>query len=69
VTVSDVSRLDDGRIAALVVIKEPAARPGGQESLLLIFTPAEDRMLIDDIIQFSVAPRRAGTPDAGTPQP
>jgi hypothetical protein len=26
-------------------------------------------MLIDDIIQFSVAPRRAGTPDAGTPQP
>ena len=53
VTVSDVSRLDDGRIAALVVIKEPAARPGGQESLLLIFTPSEDRMLIDDIIQFS----------------
>jgi hypothetical protein len=53
----------------LVVIKEPAARPGGQESLLLIFTPAVVRMLIDDIIQFSVAPRRAGTPDAGTPQP
>ena len=69
VTVSDVSRLDDGRIAALVVIKEPAARPSGQESLLLIFTPADDRMLIDDIIQFSIAPRLAGTPDAGTPQP
>ena len=69
VTVSDVSRLDDGRIAALVVIKEPAARPGGQESLLLIFTPSEDRMLINDIIQFSLAPRRAGTPVAGTPQP
>ena len=69
VTVSDVSRLDDGRIAALVVIKEPAARPGGQESLLLIFTPSEDRMLIDDIIQFSLAPRRGGTPVAATPQP
>ena len=69
VAVSDVSRLDDGRIAALVVIKEPALRPSGQETLLLIFTPVGDRLLIDDIIQFSVVPRPAGTPVAGTPQP
>ena len=60
VTVSDVSRLDDGRIVALADIKEPALRPSGQETLLLIFTPVEDRMLIDDIIQFSVAPGRPG---------
>ena len=69
VAVSDVSRLDDGRIAALVVVKEPALRPSGQETLLLIFTPVGDRLLIDDLIQFSAGPRPAGTPDAGTPQP
>ena len=40
VTVTDVSRLDDGRIVALAEIKEPALRPGGQETLLLIFTPS-----------------------------
>jgi hypothetical protein len=67
--VSDVSRLEDGRIVALAEIKEPALRPGGEETLLLIFTPVGDRLLIDDIIQFSVAPRPAGTPDAATPQP
>ena len=60
VTVSDVSRLDDGRIVALADIKEPAARPSGQESLLLVFTPSEDRMLIDDIIQFSLVPGGPG---------
>jgi hypothetical protein len=69
VTVSDVSQLEDGRIAALVLIKEPALRPSGQETLLLIFTPVGDRMLIDDLIQFSVVPPRAATPVAGTPQP
>jgi hypothetical protein len=53
----------------LAEIKEPALRPGGEETLLLIFTPVGDRLLIDDIIQFSVAPRPAGTPDAATPQP
>jgi len=69
VTVTDVARLDDGRIVALADIKEPAARPGGQEALLLVFTPVGERLLIDDIIQMSVAAARAGTPVAGTPQP
>jgi hypothetical protein len=62
VSVSDVSVLDDGRIAALAVIREPALRPGGQEALLLILTPVGDRLLIDDVVQFSVTPAPAGTP-------
>ena len=69
VNVTDAARLDDGRIVALADIKEPALRPSGQETLLLIFTPVGDRLLIDDVIQFSVVPRAAGTPGAGTPQP
>ena len=66
VNVTDVARLDDGRIVALADIREPALRPGGQETLLLVFTPVGERLLIDDIIQFSIA---AGSPVAGTPQP
>jgi hypothetical protein len=69
IDVTDVARLDDGRIVALADIKEPALRPSGQETLLLIFTPVGDRLLIDDVIQFSVVPRAAGTPGAATPQP
>ena len=69
VSVTDVARLDDGRIVALAEIKEPALRPGGQEALLLVFTPVGERLLIDDIIQFSVAAARDATPVAGTPQP
>ena|SRR5215212_8630387 len=69
VTVTDVARLDDGRIVALADIKEPALRPGGEQTLLLVFTPVGQRLLIDDVIEFSVVPRHAGTPEAGTPQP
>ena len=68
-TVTDVARLDDGRIIALADIKEPALRPGGEQTLLLVFTPVGERLLIDDVIEFSVVPRHAGTPEAGTPQP
>jgi hypothetical protein len=69
VSVSDVAVLEDGRIVALAVINEPALRPRGQETLLLVFDPTGERYLIDDIVQFSIAPQRAGTPVAGTPQP
>jgi len=68
-TVTDVSRLDDGRIIALAEIKEPALRPSGKHTLLLVFTPVGQRLLIDDVIEFSVVPKHAGTPEAGTPQP
>jgi hypothetical protein len=66
-SVSDVAVLEDGRIVALAVINEPALRPRGQETLLLVFDPAGERYLIDDIVQFSIVPPRAGTPVAGTP--
>lgn len=67
--VSDVSLLEDGRVAALALIGEPALPPSGRETLLLILAPTGDRLLIDDIVQFSVAPVSAGTPVTGTPQP
>ncbi|MCD6031802.1 MAG: hypothetical protein K0S78_3984 [Thermomicrobiales bacterium] len=67
VSVSDVAVLDDGRIVALAVINEPALRPHGQETLLLVFDPTGERYLLDDIVQFSIVPPRAGTPAAATP--
>jgi hypothetical protein len=33
----------------------------------LVFDPTGERYLIDDIVQFSIVPPRAGTPVAGTP--
>ena len=63
VAVTDVSRLDDGRVAALALINEPVLPPHGQETLLLIFVWAEDRLFIDDIVQFSVVPLADGTPE------
>jgi hypothetical protein len=61
--VTDVSQLDDGRVAALALINEPVLPPYGQETLLLIFVWAEDRLFIDDIVQFSVVPLADGTPE------
>jgi hypothetical protein len=69
VAVSDVSRLDDGRVAALVLFNEPVLPPAGLETLLVIFEQADDRLLIDDLVQFSVVPLTEGTPASGTPQP
>ena len=69
VAVTDVSRLEDGRVAALTLINEPVLPPQGQETLLLIFVEAEGRLFIDDIVQFSVVPMTEGTPASGTPQP
>ena len=62
VAVTDVSRLDDGRVAALALINEPVLPPRGQETLLLTFVQVGDRWLIDDIVQFSVVPLVAATP-------
>jgi len=69
VAVTDVSRLEDGRVAAMALINEPVLPPRGQETLLLIFDEADGRLLIDDIIQFSVVLVTEGTPAAGTPEP
>jgi hypothetical protein len=69
VAVTDVSRLEDGRIAALTLINEPVLPPQGQETLLVILVEADSRLFIDDIVQFSVVPVTEGTPASGTPQP
>jgi len=69
VAVTDISRLEDGRVAALALINEPVLPPRGQETLLLIFDEGADGLLIDDIVQFSVVPVMDGTPQAGTPEP
>jgi hypothetical protein len=69
VAMTDVAHLEDGRVAAVIVINEPLLPPRGTEALLLIFTPVGDRLLLDDIVQFSITPVPAGTPEAGTPQP
>jgi hypothetical protein len=69
VAVTDVSRLEDGRVAAMALINEPVVPPRGQETLMLIFAEADGRLLIDHIVQFSVVPLTEGTPAAGTPQP
>jgi hypothetical protein len=50
----------------MALINEPVLPPRGQETLLLLFVEAEDRLFIDDIVQFSVVPMTEGTP-AGTP--
>src|SRR5215207_9135244 len=52
VAVSDVSLLDDGRVAALALVDEPVLPPQGQETLLVIFAQDDDRLLIDDVVQF-----------------
>jgi hypothetical protein len=65
VTVTDVSLLEDGRVAALALLNEPVLPPHGQETLLVILTQADDRLLIDDIVQFSVVPTAAATPSGG----
>ena len=64
VTVTDVSLLEDGRIAALALLNEPVLPPHGQETLLVIFAQVDDRLLIDDVVQFSVSPAVAATPGA-----
>ena len=65
VTVSDVSLLDDGRVAALALLNEPVLPPHGQETLLVILAQVDDHLLIDDVVQFSVAPTTAATPQGG----
>jgi hypothetical protein len=63
--VSDVSLLDDGRVAALALVNEPAQPPHGQETLLVIFAQVDNRLRIDDVVQFSLAPTTAATPRGG----
>jgi hypothetical protein len=56
ITVTDVSALPDGRIAAFVVLNEPLLPPSGPETLLFVFANQDGRWLVDDWIDFSIVP-------------
>ena len=60
ITVTDVSLLPDGRIAAFVVLNEPLLPPPGPETLLFIFANQDGRWLVDDWIDFSIVPPNYG---------
>ena len=56
ITVTDVSTLPDGRIAAFVILNEPLLPPAGPETLLFIFSSQDGQWLVDDWIDFSIVP-------------
>ena len=56
ITVTDVSVLPDGRIAAFVVLNEPLLPPSGPETLLFVFANQDGHWLVDDWIDFSIVP-------------
>jgi hypothetical protein len=60
ITVTDVSLLPDGRIAAFVVLNEPLLPPPGAETLLFVFANQDGRWLVDDWIDFSIVPPNYG---------
>jgi hypothetical protein len=60
ITVTDVSLLPDGRIAAFVVLNEPLLPPAGPETLLFIFANENGQWLVDDWIDFSIVPPNYG---------
>jgi hypothetical protein len=60
ITVTDVSLLPDGRIAAFVVLNEPLLPPSGPETLLFVFANQDGRWLVDDWIDFSIVPPNYG---------
>jgi len=66
ITVTDVSTLPDGRVAAFVVLNEPLLPPAGPETLLFIFSNQDGRWLVDDFIDFSIVPPDFGAESTPT---
>ncbi len=66
ITVTDVSTLPDGRVAAFVVLNEPLLPPAGPESLLFIFSNQDGQWLVDDWIDFSIVPPDFGVESTPT---
>lgn len=66
ITVTDVSTLPDGRVAAFVVLNEPLLPPAGPETLLFIFSNQDGRWLVDDWIDFSIVPPDFGAESTPT---
>jgi hypothetical protein len=62
-TVTDVSVLDDGRVAAFAVIDDPLVRGERAQTLLLIFVEEDGRLVIDGVVGFSlIVPTGTPTP-------
>ena len=53
-TITDVSVLDDGRLAAFAVIDDPLVRGPRAQTLLLIFIDEGGQLLIDGVVGFSL---------------
>jgi hypothetical protein len=66
ITVTDVSTLPDGRVAAFVVLNEPLLPPAGPETLLFIFSNQDGQWLVDDWIDFSIVPPDFGAESTPT---
>jgi hypothetical protein len=64
-TVTDVSQLPDGRLAAFVVLNDPLLPPAGPKTMLFIFAPESGKLLLDDWIDFTIVPPDYGA--AATP--
>jgi hypothetical protein len=63
--ITDASVLADGRLAAFVVLAEPANQIGGPETYLFVFTQEGEALRIDRLLGFSAPRAPEGTPEAG----
>lgn len=62
-TITDVSVLDDGRLAAFAVIDDPLVRGPRAQTLLLIFVDEGGQLLVDGVVGFSLlVPAATPTP-------
>lgn len=67
ITVTDASTLDDGRVAAFVVLNEPVLPPSGPETLLFLFKNVDGQWKLDDFADFSILPADYGATPESTP--
>ena len=65
--VTDVSVMDDGRVAAFVVDDDPTEPPEGPETEVLIFVEERGRWVVDGILDFTDDEAFAGQEGAATP--
>jgi hypothetical protein len=73
ISVTDATFLEDGRVVAFVVMNEPLTQPRGPETLLVVFSRADENSpwKIDGFLDFAiVTPTQVpeGTPEASVDQ-
>jgi hypothetical protein len=64
--VSDVSELEDGRVGAFVVTTDPLAGP---DTVYILFAQADDRWLVDDVVEFLTGDEGGEATPAPRPDP